>query len=953
MKIFKMSLLLLMAMIVTAGAVSATPARIASITDHIDGPSRVAIDSQGNLYVTEASKNLVVIFDNKHQFLKSFSVPYPVGIAVDPTGTIYVGSGASGKRNGYKNSIYIYNADLVLRGSLGTGEGEVGYPNDITIGTDGKIYVADTINHVIKVYDPAAGTQFSFGGLGSTSGLFKRPVGIAVNDTAGTAGEIYIADRPVVTTANGPTDGARIQVFDKNGQFIRSFGQFGNLIGQITSPVGITIDKAGLLYVTDSFQNVVHVLNPADGSPVGSGGLYDPAKPLFNPMGVVAAGNGLVYVVSFRGEGNKGRIDVYALDGYVTMAVDPLSLTFVGTQSTGNPDPQTIVIANTGSGTLNWSATADQTWINLGKQDPVSPKSAGGLAVGVNISAFNLGTYTGTITIDSGFGQRQTVGITVVVVSAPLLNISNGWLDFTAKKGTTPAAQGITLSVDNLTGPVNWGIASDSASWLMVSPASGMISASTATTGAATVSVNTAGLKVGSYSGHLTVTVPGAVGTGGKVTVTLKITPSTKINVNTNRPEAKFSISGPTTYSGSGASWSVEDVPSGDYTVTFDAVAGYKKPLAQAKSLAGDGEVTFNGNYASWQELAAKKNIVVAKGPGVQNDALVKAYKNTGTPVTFDLVALSTRYGANVAVADIDGDGVAELIVGAGAGGANPATVRVFKADKSQLIEFVPFGSLNGVRVAAADFDGDGKAEIIVSPAGGADNAGKVAVYSYDPAQKKMIATGIEFTAYASMYGANVAVADVDGTGKPVIVTAPGPGKQNTALIRLWKVDTTPAVGSWTAAQLKEIPLGGAYGATVAAGDIDGDGKDEIIVGTSGDQSMITIAKADGSRMGFKVLDKYGVNVAAADLDGDGIAEIIAATGPRPAEQNVSGVAQNNGDKLNMKKDGRGKEAEYSDADQERGVVRIYSPSGIVNLTLTPFEDAKDGINVAVGDLGI
>ena len=952
MKIFKLSIILMMAMIILAGSVLAAPARIASITDRIDGPIRITADSQGQLYVTEASKNRVVIFNNKHQYLKSISVPYPLSIAVDATGTIYVGSGASGKRDGYKNSISIFNADLTLKGKLGAGDGEVGYPNDITAGSDGKIYVADTINHVINVYDPASGAKFSFGGLGSTSGLFKRPVGVAVNDAAGTGGEIYVADRPVVTTANGPTDGARIQVFDKSGQFIRSFGQFGNLIGQITSPVGIAVDKAGLLYVTDSFQNVVHVLNPADGSPVGSGGLYDPAKPLYNPMGVSAAANGLVYVVSLRGEGNKGRVDVYALDGYITMEVDPVSLTFVGTQYAGNPDPQTIVIANTGSGSLKWSATTDQTWITIGKQDPVGPKSAGGLAVGVDITNFGIGTYKGTITIDSGFGRQQTVGVTLNVVQPPILNISNGWLTFSAKKGTTPAAQGITLGIDNLTGPVNWGIATDSPAWLMVSPASGTIS-STAVTAAATVSVNAAGMKVGSYAGVLTVSAPGAIGTGSKITVNLTITPSTKINVNTNRPDAKFSVTGPASYSGTGSAWTREDVPAGDYTVTFDSVTGYKKPQAQAKSLAGDGEVTFSGNYVSWQELAAKKNIIVAKGPGVKNDALVKVYKNNGAPVAFDLVALNTRYGATVAAGDIDGDGIAELIVGAGDGAVNPATVRVFKNDKTLVLEFVPFGTLNGVRVAAADLNGDGSAEIIVSPAGGTENTGKVAVFAYDPAQKKMVATGIEFIASNYAYGANIAVADIEGTGKPVIVTAPGSGRQNPALVKLWKLDTPPAVGSWKATLLRDISLRGAYGATVAAGDVDGDGKDEVIVGTNSDNAMITIVKADGSRSGFKAFDKNGANVAAADLDGDGIAEIIAGRGQNAGQTGTDAGDGKKDGRKDGKKDGKEKEDEHGDADRERGAVRVFNASGALSFVVAPFEGAQDGINVTVGDFGL
>jgi len=960
MKIFKLSIFLMMAVMVAASAVSAAPAWIASITDHIDGPTRIAVDAKGTLYVTEAAKNLVVLYSSEGKYLRSFSMPYPVGIAVDAAGMIYVGSGASGKKTGYKNSIRIYTPDLVLSGSLGIGAGEVGYPNDIAVGSDGKVYVVDTVSHLAKVYDPSTGSLFSFGGFGSTSGLFKRPTGIAVNDAAGSAGEIYIVDYPEVPTSSGSTDGARIQVFDKNGQFLRSFGQFGNLIGQITSPVGIAVDSAGMLYVSDSGQNVVHILNAADGTSAATAALYDPAKPMYTPMGVAVSKNGLVYVVSFRGEKNKGRVDVYALDGFVTMGADPASLTFVGTQYAGNPDPQTIVISNTGSGTLNWSAIADQTWIMLGKQDPVAPKSAGGLAVGVDISKFSAGsTNSGTITLDSGFGLKQAVNVTVNVVPSPVLNISNGWLNFTARKGTTPDSQGISIAVDNLTGPVSWSAASDAPSWLTVAPAAGTASAAAPST-ATTVSVNTAGLPVGSHTGLLTVSAPGAIGTGSKITVNLTITSvSNKITVNTNRPDAKFAISGPASYTGSGSAWTMEDAPAGDYTVTFDSVAGYKAPLPQAKTLV-EGEVTFDGKYLSWQELAAKKNIVVAKGPGIRNDALLKVYKNTGAPATFDLVALTTRYGANVAVGDVDGDGAAEIIVGAGDGPNNPATVRIFRADKTLAAEFVPFTTKHGVRVVAADLDGDGKAEILVSPAGGVDNVGRIAAYAYNTEQKKMVATGIEFTAYPSAYGANITVADIDGSGKPVIVTAPGLGKKNPALIKVWRIDTTSKIGGWSASWLKDISLPGSYGATVAAGDIDGDGKSEIIAGTIDDQPMVTMIKADGSQSQFKVSDRYGVNLAAADLDGDGTAEIITARGPKRADQDTDDDDDEKGkneDKLNSKnnkkKDGKDKEAAYSDADHERGTVRIFSASGALLYAVSPFEDAKNGINIAVGDLGL
>jgi sugar lactone lactonase YvrE len=144
----------------------------------------------------------VAIYNSEGKFQGSFSVPYPVGIAVDASGTIFVGSGASGKREGYRNAVYVFTPDFVQSGALGSGAGELGYPNDIAVSADGKVYVADTQNHVVKVFDPATGAGFSFGGYGSTSGLFKRPTAVALNDNAG---EIYVADYPSASRSSTRT----------------------------------------------------------------------------------------------------------------------------------------------------------------------------------------------------------------------------------------------------------------------------------------------------------------------------------------------------------------------------------------------------------------------------------------------------------------------------------------------------------------------------------------------------------------------------------------------------------------------------------------------------------------------------------------------------------------------------------------------------------------------------
>jgi len=141
-----------------------------------------------------------------------------------------------------------------------------------------------------------------------------------------------------------------------------------------------------------------------------------------------------------------------------------------------------------------------------------------------------------------------------------------------------------------------------------------------------------------------------------------------KIRVSTNSASASFTVSGPTVTTGSGAAWSSADVLPGTYTVTFEAVAGFRRPVPQTKTLTDGGEIAFTAAYVSWKELAAKKNIVVAQESLSGTETLVKAFKGNGTPTAFELHALNAGAAASVAAGDIDGDGAAEIIVGAGDG---------------------------------------------------------------------------------------------------------------------------------------------------------------------------------------------------------------------------------------------------------------------------------------------
>jgi DNA-binding beta-propeller fold protein YncE len=88
---------------------------------------------------------------------------------------------------------------LFTFGSLGTGDGEFFSPTGITVDGGGKIYVADTLNNRVQVFNPSGVFQYAFGSLGSGNGQFNNPSGIAV----GGGGNIYVAD----------TFNNRVQVF--------------------------------------------------------------------------------------------------------------------------------------------------------------------------------------------------------------------------------------------------------------------------------------------------------------------------------------------------------------------------------------------------------------------------------------------------------------------------------------------------------------------------------------------------------------------------------------------------------------------------------------------------------------------------------------------------------------------------------------------------------------------
>ncbi|MBV8691727.1 MAG: VCBS repeat-containing protein, partial [Actinobacteria bacterium] len=161
--------------------------------------------------------------------------------------------------------------------------------------------------------------------------------------------------------------------------------------------------------------------------------------------------------------------------------------------------------------------------------------------------------------------------------------------------------------------------------------------------------------------------------------------------------------------------------------------------------------------------------IVTGAGPG--GGPHVKLFTNQFGLASPGFFAYDPNFhgGVNVAVGDVEGTGHPDIFTGPGPGGG--PNVRVFRADGTPVASFFAYDPrfAGGVTVAAADLDGDGKAEIITGP--GPGGGPHVRAFHLDGTQVS------SFFAYAPNFGGGVSVSAAQlGSGNAQIVTGPGAG---------------------------------------------------------------------------------------------------------------------------------------------------------------------------------
>lgn len=208
----------------------------------------LAMDDGDRLFVSDPGLRHILVFDSTHKAedVITDGMVEPGCLAIDRENRLLYVSDVE------LDQVLVYDADTFkLKRKMGTTghkhelttPGDFARPGGLTVDADGNLYVADTLNNRIEIFDADGKFISTFGKAGDGPGYFARPKGVAIDSD----GHIWVAD--------GMQD--RVQVFNKEAQLLISFGGHGLLPGQFQGLVGIATDQNNRVFTSEIYPGRV------------------------------------------------------------------------------------------------------------------------------------------------------------------------------------------------------------------------------------------------------------------------------------------------------------------------------------------------------------------------------------------------------------------------------------------------------------------------------------------------------------------------------------------------------------------------------------------------------------------------------------------------------------------------------------------------------------------------
>jgi len=446
----------------------------------------------------------------------------PEGLALDERGNLFVCDSINGRVRLITPQGII---TTVAGGGTEAGDGGLAtqavlvLPRGVAVDPSGNIYVSEAGAHRIRrvltngVIETVAGTGApGFGGDGGNArlALLNAPAGLALDRS----GALYFADRNNHRVRRIATNGV-ITTVAGTGQ-VGSAGDGGPAAAaQLNFPWGVAVDPGGQVYISDMRNNRVRRIN-ADGTMALIAGLRtDPASCcdgalatqalFFDIAGVAVDSAGSVYVLD---TGNARVRQILASPP--AFGVDRTSLVFTASAG-GAPAPVQRVTVRGSLDGIRFAVAARThsggNWLSARLERGETPEF---VDVAADPASLAPGSYRGTVTVIADSGQAPPIEITVELRVteglAPRIDPDRDQLTFVYPRGASAQAQSLTLR-NGGAGVLGFNVTARTltgGAWLRVSPAAGQ--ASPRTPAAVRVDAEAGALGPGTYSGLVLVT---------------------------------------------------------------------------------------------------------------------------------------------------------------------------------------------------------------------------------------------------------------------------------------------------------------------------------------------------------------------------------------------------------------------------------------------------------------
>ncbi len=392
-----------------------------SVNGDFNSLNSIAVNRNGNIYVTDTNANNVKAFNAFGGYLGSFGEntggSYTRGVAVDTAGNVFVTKWDARYQPNVVDKYDSQGNFLVEYGGDGSGNGKFNYPYGLSLDNSFNIFVADVFNNRVQKLDITGAYVAKFGTLGIGNGQFQQPNGVAVDSATG---NFYVAD----------TGNNRIQKLTGSGGFVWKTGALGAANSEFDAPTSIAV-KSGKLYVADSNNNRVEVFD-ANGSYLTQftadiwGDQYSSRI-----QSVTLDNNGLVYLTDTT---NQRVVVLKPTSGSAAPTIAALSPTSVTAGSAAFT--LTVTGANFVNGSqIRWNGSSSGLTTAFG--------SATALTTVIPASSVaNAGTFSITVANPDG-----TISNAMSITVTPIVPIAGSKLDIVRNPAPVLVRNGNTVSV--------------------------------------------------------------------------------------------------------------------------------------------------------------------------------------------------------------------------------------------------------------------------------------------------------------------------------------------------------------------------------------------------------------------------------------------------------------------------------------------------------------------------